>query len=320
MQTFKNCLDKIQQIKKEYDKVCTLLTYQEVLMDTKLCLKYQQQKLALEDIAQKYKNFLDCKNNIEELENIIQDSNITDIDKQQFNIELQNNKVLLESSKKMLIEEYFKLTSTYNNIVVEIVCKTNQQKLFLDLIKGYQNYCVVNNFVYKQDPQKNCAKLYISGLGAKKIFDLEKGTHKTTTDSDICYVFVYDDELQFNSVFDEEDITISTMRSSGAGGQHVNTTDSAIRATHNPTNISVVCQNERSQFQNKQKALENLKQKVTDFYLKQQNGFIEKQKKEQLILIKSNATKEYNYETGKIQKSLNKEEIFIKDFLSGNII
>ena len=269
---------KLKEILNDYKNICKLLTYQEVLMDAKLCLNYQKRKNILEPIALKYQEFLSTQKSVEELKTLKPSASEQEAEFIDEEISALNKKniSLKEQLKKLLV----KYNAIFSKIVIEIFSNQKNSKLFIDLINGYSAFCKQNALNLELKQTKNGADLCVSGLNAKEFFINEVGLHETSNQQETCQVFILEN-IEVDE-FNVDDVEFSTMRSSGAGGQHINTTDSAIRATHKKTGLVCVCQNERSQFQNKQKALENLKEKVDSFYKNQVEKSIKVQKQKQL--------------------------------------
>ena len=120
-------------------------------------------------------------------------------------------------------------------------------------------------------------------------FDSQSRRH-TSFASVFCYPEV-DNTVDINIV--EKDLRIDTYRASGAGGQHVNKTDSAVRITHLPSNISVQCQNSRSQHRNKTMAMEMLKSKLYEIELKKRMRKIKKSRSEKSNISWGNQIRSY---------------------------
>jgi peptide chain release factor 2 len=156
-------------------------------------------------------------------------------------------------------------------------------------------------------------------------FDSSKRRHTSFASVDVIPLFEKDIDVEIN----KEDLRIETFKSSGAGGQHVNVTDSAVRITHIPTNIVVQCQNERSQILNRQTALQILKSKLYEIEQKKKDKEINKVRGEKKEIGWGNQIRSYvlqpyqlikdhrtGIEVGDVQSILNGDiDIFIKGFL-----
>ena len=168
------------------------------------------------------------------------------------------------------------------------------------LYRMYTRYCEKNNFKYEvidyQDGEEagiKSASIRVKGTNAYGYLKNEKGVHRLVRlspfDSNnrrhtsFASVEITPEIEQDNTIeIEEKDLKIDVYRSTGAGGQSVNTTDSAVRITHLPTKIVVTCQNERSQIQNREQALKVLKSKLLLKKLEEQEAELNKLKGNQM--------------------------------------
>jgi peptide chain release factor 2 len=242
----------------------------------------------------------ECRNNFEmaELAEIEKDESLLD--------EIEENfKQLLRSAEKMEIEYLFSGEADANNCFLEINAGaggTESHDWSEIMMRMYLRFAdrlgfkseILNVIAGEEAGIKSCI-LKINGHNAYGWMKTESGVHRLVRISpfnaagkrmtSFASVWTYpeiDDNIDI--IIDEKDLRIDTYRSSGAGGQHVNTTDSAVRITHIPTNIVVQCQNDRSQHKNKASAMKMLKARLYEAELK---------KKEEAAEV-SNSTKTEN--------------------------
>ena len=320
MQIFEDLLLELEEKNKEYKKLCEMLEYEEVLEDKNMFLHLNKKMLALQPIINKFNLIKETTKNINELNNVI--ANTEDKEKLMFLKELEFEKKNMEVYKQELLKLYATQNANHQEILIEI--NKNKEELSCTLseilISSYSEYLKNNFCSYKVFLQNNSSFISVSGDNVKDFFELEKGTHiiKQNNKESFCYVFVYSNIPNTTYTFSNKELEITACRSSGAGGQHINKTESSIKIVHLPTGLVGISQDERSQFQNKQKALERLKEKVFAFLDNERNKLIENQKKQQLKLIKT-IVKTYNLDDQIIVNNA-KQQIKLSAFTTGKVL
>lgn len=203
----------------------------------------------------------------------------------------------------------------YNSIIVELFSKVDNQ-LTKTIKSGIINTCKNYGYSYSIiDKQNGDTEYNISGFGCYEKFRSLSGINKDNAMNIVTVIIYAQTKLKYFSGNDE--IKISAYRSSGAGGQNINKLSTAIRATHIPTNITVTNQDERTQLQNKNKALESLKIKVNDYYKSLYDKEIKKQKESQLKNVsRGTVSNLFNFEKNKISGIITTS---ITEFEKGNI-
>lgn len=212
-------------------------------------------------------------------------------------------------------------TENYDNVVMEIIPGVGGQEAMLfakDLLVMYVNYFDHLGFSYETLEQLESdtggvrrATLLITDNNAFKKLKYESGVHRVqripTTEksgrlhTSTAVVTITPEPKDVDIKIDEKDLIIESKKASGAGGQHVNTTDSAIRITHIPTGKVVTCQTNRSQIKNKKLALTKLKTILFEEQLDQQVSFINKIRKKQMgSRLRNEKIRTYNFNQDRI--------------------
>lgn len=266
----------------EIDELKTKLNDEAVWNDHKLAGKLQME---LSAIKKKVADWQALKKRISDIKDLAELAEAENDEEMltEVNTEYKDIKKILDALE---VEMMFSGENDDSNAFVNIhpgAGGTESQDWAEMLLRMYQRWAEKHNFkvdIVNIEPGDVAgikdAILFIKGKYAYGYLSAEYGVHRLVRlspfnannkrQTSFCGVRVtpeVDDEI--NIEFDEKEIRIDTFRASGAGGQHVNKTDSAVRITHLPTGISVSCQNERSQFQNKDMAFRILKSRLYEY-------------------------------------------------------
>ena len=314
--------NKLDAVVNRYDQIGIELTRPDVASNNEVFRKLMKEHRELTPIVEKYKEYTDAKNAekgaLEILAEPGLDKELKELAEEELKTAKENIEIFADELKILLLP---KDPNDDKNVIVEIRGGAGGEEAALfagSLYRMYSMYAearrwsteVVNANETELGGYKEISFM-IEGAGAYSRLKFESGVHRvqrvpdtetqgrihTSTVTVAVLPEAEDVELEINPA----DLKIDTFRSSGAGGQHINKTSSAIRVTHIPTGTVVECQDERSQFKNKDKALKILRSRLLDEKQREHDEAIASDRKAQVGTgDRSERIRTYNYPQGRV--------------------
>ena len=334
-------LDKLEKLNERFEFVSAEIVKPEIIADNKQYISLTKEYSTLEPIIATYKTYLTVQKHLDESNEMLK---------------IEQDKEMLELLEADIEENKEKIAKLEEEIKIMLLPKDeNDDKSVIMEIRGgaggeeaslfggvlFRMYCMYADkhrwkveVLEMNDTElggvKECSFL-IKGNGVYKHLKFESGVHRVQrvpeTESSgrihtsTATVAVLPEQEEVDIEINEKDLKIDVYRSSGAGGQHVNTTDSAVRITHLPTGTVVACQDERSQIKNREKAMNILKSKLYDYYKMQADEEYAKTRKNQVGSgDRSERIRTYNYPQGRLTDHRINYTVYNLDaFLNGNL-
>ena len=334
-------IEKLDNIMEKYKELTKKVVDPDIIADNRLWKKLVKEHSDLTPIVEKYEALKKCLSDLNSAEEMVKTEKDSDM------VLLFEDEIKSCKEKKQMLEEELKILllpkdeNDDKNVIIEIRAGAGGDEAALfasELMRMYMMYAEKHHFKTEvlslNDIELGGIKevvFSISGNGAYSKLKFESGVHRVQrvpetesqgrvhTSTATVAVLPELEEVEFEIL--DKDLRVDTYRSSGAGGQHINKTDSAIRMTHLPTGIVVTCQDERSQLKNREKAMMILKAKLYDYYQGQKNQEYANNRKAQVGTgDRSERIRTYNFPQGRMtDHRIGFTSYNLLDFMNGNL-